>query len=120
VTQWQITPASVQSILSRVNSEAGELGAALTDAKFGGVVAGLPANPILAPVGTAVGAVLQDQGRNLQNISNRINAGVVGVSNAVIAYNNGQQEMAGTYQTELVRSAQSGDFRFFVDHGHQG
>jgi hypothetical protein len=45
---------------------------------------------------------------------------VVGVSNAVIAYDNGQQDMAGTYQAELVRSAESGDFHFFVEHGHQG
>ena len=120
MTQWQISPAGVQSILSQVNTAAGDLGAALTDAKFAGVMGGLPTNPFLAPVGTAVQAVLGDQGRNLQNISNRINAGVVGVSNAVIAYNNGQQDMAGTYQTELVRAAESGDFTYFVEHGHQG
>jgi hypothetical protein len=120
MTQWQIQPAGVHAILSQVNTAAGDLGAALTDQKLAGVVAGLPTNPILHPVGTAVEAVLQDQGRNLQTISNRINAGVVGVSNAVIAYNNGQQDMAGTYQTELVRAAESGDFTFFVEHGHQG
>lgn len=120
MTQWQIQPTSVQSILAQVNTAAGDLGAALTDEKFGALVAGLPTNPFLDPVGRAVEGVLQDQGRNLQTISNRINAGVVGVSNAVIAYNNGQQDMAGTYQAELVRSAESGDFTFFVEHGHQG
>jgi hypothetical protein len=102
------------------DTAAEELGAALTQDKFDGVVAGLPVNPILDPVGRAVEAVLGDPGRNLQTISNRINAGVVGVSNAVIAYNNGQQDMAGTYQSELVRAAESGDFTFFVEHGHQG
>jgi len=38
------------------------------------------------------------------------------VSNAVIAYNNGQQDMAAAYQSELVKSAQSGDFTYFVQH----
>jgi hypothetical protein len=119
MTQWQVAPSSVQSILSQVNAAAGDLGAALTDAKFDAVVAGLPVNPVMDAVPTAVAAVLRDQAANLQNISNRINAAVVGVSNAVIAYNNGQQDMAGTYQTELVRSAETGDFTYFVEHGHR-
>jgi hypothetical protein len=59
---------------------------------------------------------MNDQSINLTNINNRINAGLVGVSNAVIAYNNGQQDMAAAYQSELVKSAQSGDFTYFVQH----
>ena len=52
----------------------------------------------------------------MTNINSRINAGLVGVSNAAIAYNNGQQDMAAAYQSELVKSAQSGDFTYFVQH----
>ena len=53
---------------------------------------------------------------NLTKINNRINAVLVGVSNAVIAYNKGQQDMATTSQSELVKSTQSGDFTYFVQH----
>ena len=66
-----------------------------------------------------MGNLLRDQSTNVENIGNRINAGLVGVSNAVMAYNNGQEEMAGTYQRELLKSAESGDFSYFVEHGYQ-
>jgi hypothetical protein len=120
MTQWRIEPSGVQGILRDVDATAAELGTALKPETFQGVLDGLTwGGGLTADVPTAVNAVLQDQSANLQNISNRINAAVVGVSNAVIAYNNGQNEMAGTYQTELVRSAESGDFSYFVEHGHR-
>jgi hypothetical protein len=121
MTQWKIHPAGVQGILSTVDAAGAELGTALTEDAFQGVLDGLTwGGALTADVPAAVNAVLGDQSANLQNIGNRINAAVVGVANAVIAYNNGQEEMAGTYQTQLVRSAESGDFSYFVEHGHQG
>lgn len=120
MTQWRIQPSGVQGILTDVDARAAELGEALTDRAFQGVLDGLTwGGGLTADVPAAVNAVLGDQSTNLQNIGNRINAAVVGVSNAVIAYNNGQQDMAGTYQTELVRSAETGDFSYFVEHGHR-
>lgn len=120
MTTWRIQPGDVQAVLADVQGQAEELGTELTEAKFQGVLDGLTwGGPLTQDVPTAVHALLQDQGENLANISRRITAGVVGVSNAVVAYHNGQEEMAGTYQTELLRSAESGDFTFFVEHGQQ-
>lgn len=67
----------------------------------------------------ALNNLLQDQATRLTNIGNRINACVVGVSNATIAYNNGQHEMAATFQSEAVSAAETGDFQYFVDNGYQ-
>ncbi|MGY4645324.1 DUF6507 family protein [Cellulomonas sp. URHB0016] len=121
MTRWSIQPADVQSVLTDVQETATELGEQLTEPKFQAVLDGLTwGGPLTADVGAAVNAVLSDQSRNLTNIGNRINAGTVGVANAVIAYNNGQEEMAGSYQTQLVRAAETGDFTYFVEHGYKG
>ncbi|MBO3089849.1 DUF6507 family protein [Cellulomonas dongxiuzhuiae] len=121
MSSWSIQPADVQSVLNDVQTTAAELGEQLTEAKFQAVLDGLTwAAPLTGDVPAAVNAMLGDQMRHLTNISNRIQAGTVGVANAVIAYNNGQEDMAGSYQTQLLRSAESGDFTYFVQHGHKG
>lgn len=121
MSKWKIHPSGVKGVLDSVREDNDTLGKALTEAKFEAVFEGLQWAPtVTGDVPTAVSNVLSDQSTNLENIGNRINAGLVGVANAVIAYNNGQETMAGTYQTELLESAESGDFTYFVDHGHQG
>lgn len=121
MTQWRIDTPVVQTVLTTVSTDAGELATALGEDKFQAVLDGLLwGGAATEAVPTAVNAIFADQSANLSSISNRINAGIVGVSNAVIAYNNGQEEMSGTYQAELLKSADSGDFTFFVEHGHQG
>lgn len=121
MTQWKIDPSGVQSILTTVNTDATELGTALSEDKFQAVLDGLTwGGMITQDVPTAVNTLFADQTANLTNINNRINAGTVGVANAVIAYNNGQEDMSATYQAELLSSAVDGDFSYFVEHGHQG
>ena len=80
----------------------------------------VPADGLTAEVSKAVGQVMTDQNKNLTVIQNHIGAGMNGVSNATIAYNNGQYDMATTFQTEMTKAAESGDFQYFVDHGYQG
>ena len=121
MSKWRIHPAGVQEILTTVDEQNSTLGKALTEAKFQAVFDGLTWAPgVTSSVPEAVSNVLNDQSTNLKNIGNRVNAGMVGVANAVIAYNNGQQDMSATYQTELLKSAETGDFSYFVDHGHTG
>jgi len=121
VSSWDIKPAEVQTILTDVQTKADTLGKALTEAKFTAIGNGLTwGGALTSDVTTAVGTVMEEQGENLTVIQNHISAGMAGVSNATIAYNNGQYEMAGTFQTEMVKAADSGDFTYFVDHGYKG
>jgi hypothetical protein len=121
MSKWNIKPAEVQTVLTTVQTKAETLGKALTEDKFTAIGNGLLwGSALTAEVGTAVGQVLQEQGLNLQVIQNHISAGMAGVSNATIAYNNAQVEMAGTFQTEMVKAADSGDFTYFVNHGYKG
>lgn len=121
MSKWRIHPSGVQGVLTSVDEDNKTLTKALTEAKFTAVFDGLKWAPgVTSEVPTAVGNLLEDQQTNLEDVMNRVTAGTLGVGNAVIAYNNGQQEMSGTYQRELLKSAESGDFSYFVDHGHKG
>lgn len=121
MSKWKIQPSGVKGVLDSVEGDNETLGKALTEAKFEAVFEGLTWAPaITSAVPTAVGNLLEDQRTNLDDVVNRVTAGMLGVSNAVIAYNNGQETMSGTYQKEMLKSAESGDFTYFVDHGQKG
>lgn len=118
MSQWKIDPAGVQSVLNKVAPDKTSLEGALTEAKFQAIFDGLKWGGVITDaVPTAVSNVLKDQSDNLKTISFRINAGVVGVANATIAYNNGQETMIGNFQTEMLGSAEDGDFSYFEEHG---
>ncbi len=120
MTTWKIDPSGAAELLTKVHTASDELAAGLTQDKFQSALDGLTWGGVLTQgVAHAVNSVLKEQQSNVQNIENRITAGTVGVGNAVIAYNNGQTEMSSTYQDELLKSAESGDFSYFVDNGHQ-
>ena len=121
MTSWKIDPAGVAGILNNVASEQEALANVLTDGEFQAIFTGISgAGALVAEVPKALQALMQNQKANLQAVTNRITAGISGVSNAVAAYNNGQQEMAGEFQRQMATSAASGDFSYFQQHGYKG
>ncbi|MCW3156895.1 DUF6507 family protein [Micropruina sonneratiae] len=119
MSSWDIKPAEVKTILTTVQDESDTLGKALTEEKFTAIGEGISwGGGLTMDVSAAVGTVMEEQGENLTLIQNHISAGMAGVSNATIAYNNGQYDMAATFQSEMVKAADSGDFTYFVDHGY--
>ena len=77
------------------------------------------AGGLIAEVPKALQALMQNQKSNLQAVTNRVAAGTSGVRNSVIAYNRGQEDMAGEFQRQMVASASSGDFSYFEAHGYK-
>jgi hypothetical protein len=121
VSKWDIAPAEVQQVLESVRTKSDTLAKALTEEKFTAIGQGISwGGGLTADVCAAVGVVMEEQGENLKVIRNHISAGMAGVSNATIAYNHGQYDMAATFQAEMVKAADSGDFTYFVDHGYKG
>ena len=117
MTSWKIDPAGVAGILNNVASEQEALANVLTDGEFQAIFTGISgAGALVAEVPKALQALMQNQKANLQAVT----AGISGVSNAVAAYNNGQQEMAGEFQRQMATSAASGDFSYFQQHGYKG
>lgn len=120
MTQWKVDPDAVKAIMVNVAADQGELGAALSEDGFQGVLDALVwGRDLTGCVSAAVNAVFTDQSANLQNIGNRINAGIIGVSNAAIAFQNSQEDMCDSFQAELLLSAETGDFTYFEDNGYQ-
>ena len=121
MTTWKIDPAGVAGILNNVASEQEALANVLTDGEFQAIFTGISgAGALVAEVPKALQALMQNQKANLQAVTNRIAAGISGVSNAVAAYNNRQQETAGEFQRQMATSAASGDFSYFQQHGYKG
>lgn len=119
MSQWRINPSGVQGILTTVGTDSTELQNELTEAKFTEVFDGLTWGGVLTQdVPVAVQSLLNDQNNNLTNVVNRITAAQLGVTNATIAYNNGQEEAAGTFQSEALAAAETGDFTYFVENGY--
>ncbi|MEI2730778.1 MAG: DUF6507 family protein [Dermatophilaceae bacterium] len=129
MTGWRLDPAGVRLVLTACQGQAEALGKGLTEDKFneigsavtGGATAGGPSvNGVQMQVATAVGELFEDQKANFTTIRNHINAGILGVGNALIAYQNGNIDMATNFQTQMIRSADSGDFAYFDKYGYKG
>lgn len=121
MSSWQIAPDEIQRILNEVLPQKTDLDAELTEAKFEAIGAGLTwGGGITSVVPNALSELLTDQGSALSSIVYRVNAGVLGVANATVAYNNGQEEMLGTFQREMLEAAVDGDFSYFETYGYQG
>jgi hypothetical protein len=121
MSTWKIQKDKVATVLRDVGGDVDRLGAAVTEDSLQVVMGGVAwGGELTQPVSTAVGDILIEQQKKLQEIVSRGTAAIVGVSNAVIAYDNGQEEMAATFQTELFSSAESGDLSYFALNGYQG
>lgn len=121
MTQWQINPGAVEPVLVNAGEQSGELFSVLTEDMFTGILTGLDSGgAATAAVPAAVSSLLADQQQNLQSVVNRVNAGILGVMNATIAYNQGQYDMATTFNSQMHSAASSGDFSYFEQHGYQG
>lgn len=121
MTSWKINPSGAQSILKGVSAEQEGLSGLLAEGEFEAVFTGISgAGGLVAEVPKALQSLMENQKSNLQAVMNSVAAGVNGVSNSVISYNRGQEEMAGEFQRQMSASAVSGDFSFFEQHGYKG
>jgi hypothetical protein len=129
MTAWSIRPEGVSAVLTRVQTDAEALGAAV-----GGVVAAqeslnngsgataaadamancrVAADAMLAPVAAAVMDLITSQEAVVVGISARIQACGLGAGQATMAYVRGDEEMAASTQSAAVSAAASGDLSFF-------
>ncbi len=132
MTGWKLDPAGIQAVLTSVNEEAQALSTDLagtpdaptdhSETILNGLMWGIRGKGEISltfPVLEAVSAALGEQSRSVTGIMNRINAGMLGVVNATLAYNRGHQDMAATFQNEAALAATTGDFSYFQNHGVQ-
>ena len=73
-------------------------------------------NTVSGAVPGAVEELIGSLSDELAMIGNRVQAGIVGVASAAVAYMRGNEEMAGVFQSEMAAAAGSGDFSFFEEN----
>ena len=122
MSQWKLEAASVVTVLTDTQAAQEDLTAAITEKLLGEIFDGLMwGGGITQAVPTALSEVLSEQQVvNLQNIGNHIAAGIVGVGNAAQQLQQGNEDMAGTFQSQMLTAADTGDFSYFEQHGQGG
>lgn len=114
MSSWSIDPVNLETLLSSVQVEQTSMNAALEEGDFTAIFTGLGSGPdVMGEVQKAVNNLLEDQKNNLTTICSAVAAGVNGVAYAARACAEGNEEMAANVQTQMVRSASSGDFTYF-------
>ena len=106
MSRYDISPLGVQSVLQKVQADAGAFDTILT-----------PLNGWLEQIATAtagsgailpaVQALFEVKGKDLQTMGNHITASVQGAVNAVTAYNEGDYEMVAAYQSQAAEYAEN-------------
>ena len=121
MSDWKMEPGSLSTTLTNTGTAYESLLGIVTEQTITDVFAGLTwGGGVTACVSAALNEVLaEQQSVNLQNIANHVGAGVAGVGNAARALQTGNEEMASTFQTEMLSAADSGDFSYFEEHGYR-
>ncbi|MDO5065931.1 MAG: DUF6507 family protein [Propionibacteriaceae bacterium] len=113
MTSWSIDPAGLEGLLSSVEIEHTGLNGALEE-DFEGIFTGLEAGgDMRGDVATALSGLFEDNKQVLQTICSSVAAGANGVAFAARSCAEGNETMAATVQSEMVRAADTGDFSYF-------
>ena len=129
MSSWMINGAQVKTVLDSVTTYADQFQAGLSEDKFtdlsncltGGATEGsATVNTVTGEVPGAVKDLISSLSDELTTIGNHVQAGILGVASATVSYNQGNEEMAAAFQSEMSAAAQSGDFSFFEQNNVLG
>lgn len=129
MTAWKINPKGVQGVLTKVGAKNEDMSKDLDKQNFDNLSSALSngAGGLMGEVPAAVNGLMQDQGKNFKTIGDHIQAGIVGVTDATIAYANAQAQStdsihkydkAKTFQDMMLYAADTGDTSYFKEHGY--
>ena len=121
MSQWKMVRKAVKAMLLEVAEQQKGLAATFAEEELGAVETAMSWCPQVAGhIPVALKRVMETQKKNLHTVASHVNAGIVGVGNATISYEQAQQEMAGNFEREMFKSAASGDFSYFEQYGYKG
>lgn len=119
MSSWRISVEGVRGVLTGVSSSQEGLAAAVTEGRVSAVVEGFVwGSWVMGTVREAVAGLMSRHVENVEEIRRGVEAGVAGVSNATVAYVEGQEEMAGVFQREMLEAAVDGDMSVFARYGY--
>ncbi|MGO1570253.1 MAG: DUF6507 family protein [Canibacter sp.] len=117
MTKWKLDPAGIEGVLNKTLPAVQELEEVLNEEDIESIAERAYVKSLTGEeVVKALGNVLSGQQDNITNVFSTIQAGMLGVTNATISYNNGQTDMAETFQSEMVSAAESGDLTYLTEN----
>lgn len=118
MTRWELDVPAIRRVIKTTESDRDDLSTAIREKDTLAIEEGLGwGGPLLDPLREAVGALMVTQGEDVMTIRNHVAAGILGLTNATLAYRSGQTQMLDTLQREMLRSADTGDFGYWMRHG---
>lgn len=118
VTSWQLQPEGIESVLTRTSDGRTTLAATFSQSAVDGLGGGLSWSPLCVDVVAALGELVSGGYTDFLATVQTVDAGVAGVYNAAVAYNQAGAEMAGTFEAAAVTAAAEGDFSYFEQNGY--
>lgn len=118
---WKLDPAVIKTVITVVEANRDELSVAVREKDMTAIEEGIGwGGPLLDPLRTAVVALVEQQGGDLMTIRNHVAAGLLGLTSTTLAYQAGNEQMAAEVQGEMLKTADSGDFTYFIKNGMTG
>ncbi|WP_460782250.1 DUF6507 family protein [Microbacterium shaanxiense] len=121
MSEWKMDPVPVTTALTDTTTAYETLAGAVTEESIATIFSALTwGSWVTQCVPQALNEVLTEQQNvNLENIANHVAAGISGVGNSARALQEGNEDMAQTFQTEMYATAEDGDFSYFEQHGYK-
>lgn len=117
MTKWKLDPAGIEGVLNKTVPAVEKLQKVLNEEDINSIAERSYVKSFTGDeVVTALSHVLEGQQSNIEGIFSTIQAGMLGVANATISYNDGQTEMAETFQSEMVSAAETGDLTYLTEN----
>lgn len=118
MSQWQIDPDGVRTIVETVAEHSEQLDVGTSVEVLAGVLGGLTwGGGITACVAEAVYEAMDSQMHNINAVKSRVVAGAQGAVGATTAYINADEQMAAAMQAQAAHSAATGDLSWFAQNG---
>lgn len=114
---WQLEPERVRGVLRAVEEKRSNLEEVLRKHRTSALVLDVSGGgwPVAA-VPAALDGLLTDQLDRLTRMREHIDAGVVGTSLAISAYEAGQEDMATAFERDTLAAAESGNLTPFLPY----
>lgn len=114
---WQLDPERVRGVLRSAEEKRNNLEETLRKHRTSALVLDVSGGgwPVAA-VPAALEGLLADQIDRLARMREHIDAGVVGTSLAVAAYEGGQEDMATAFERDTLAAAENGDLTPFLPY----
>ncbi|MFT3888483.1 MAG: DUF6507 family protein [Arachnia sp.] len=121
MSEWKMNPTSLTPVLTDTGKAYEDLLGVVTEKTIEAVFSGLTWGGVFTScVPIALNEVLSEQQNvNLKTIASHIGAGIVGVGNAARQIQQGDEDMAASFQAEMFSAAEDGDFSYFETHGYK-